>query len=268
RDPARKAMLRPPGALGPADDGAILGIFRSGYAGHDYEEWLLEQVAAILDDDLAIGSAGLLKGGAVAWVSIEMPDTIQTPEGVDFRPFLLAATSFDGSIATTYGRKVQLAVCDNTLAVALREHGQQVKVRHSRYSQLKLADAREALAMVHTIADDFAAEVSRLTAVRVSDGDWAHFLDDIAPVPGDEGRARTIALTKRERLTRLWNHDMRVAPWRGTAWGAVQAVNTYTHHEGVVRGMGRAERNMLRAVEGGIDTLDRNSAEHILAIVS
>ena len=69
-DPDRKAMLRPPHALGPEDPGAILGIFKSGYSGHDYTTWLLEQVAEILDDELAIGSAGLLKGGALAWVSI------------------------------------------------------------------------------------------------------------------------------------------------------------------------------------------------------
>ena len=66
-DANRKAMLRPPGAFGPDDPGAILGISKAGYEGHDYEEWLLEQVATILDDDLAIGSAGLLKAGAVAW---------------------------------------------------------------------------------------------------------------------------------------------------------------------------------------------------------
>ncbi|HEV7805384.1 MAG TPA: hypothetical protein VGO80_06185 [Solirubrobacteraceae bacterium] len=39
-------MLRPPGALGSEDLGAILGIHGSGYAGHDYARWLLEQVAA------------------------------------------------------------------------------------------------------------------------------------------------------------------------------------------------------------------------------
>jgi len=267
-DPDRKAMLRPPGALGPGDSGAILGVFKSGYQPHDYEQWLLEQVAEILDDDLAIGSAGLLKAGALAWVSIEVPETITTPEGVAFRPHLLATTSFDGSVATTYKRVVQLVVCDNTHAVAMGERGQQVKVRHSRHSQVKLADAREALALVHTIADDFTAEVARLSAVRVSDGDWARFLDELAPLPDEEGRSKTIAQNKRESLRRLWDHDTRVAPWRGTAFGVVQAVNTYAHHEGVVRGMDRGERNMLRAVTGEVDALDRRTVDAILQIAT
>jgi phage/plasmid-like protein (TIGR03299 family) len=266
RDSTRKAMLRPPGAFGPDDRGAILGIFKSGYEGHDYEEWLLGQVAAILDDDLAIGSAGLLKGGAVAWLSVEVPESITTPEGVQFRPHLLATTSFDGSLSTTFKRVVQNVVCDNTHAVAMGEAGQQVKVRHSRHSKLRLADAREALAMVHTIADHFAAEVARLSSVKVSEGDWNRFLEQLAPVPPDDGRSRTIALGRRESLTGLWNDDPRVAPWKGTAWGALQAVSTYTHHESTVRGMGRAERNMLRAVQGGAEALDRDTTARILAI--
>jgi phage/plasmid-like protein (TIGR03299 family) len=267
-DPERKAMLRPPGALGAQDPGAILGVFKAGYAGHDYSQWLLEQVSEILDDDLAIGSAGLLKAGALAWVSIEVPETITTPEGVAFRPHLLATTSFDGSVATTYGRKVQLVVCDNTHAVALREPGQQIKVRHSRHSQVKLADAREALALVHTIAEDFAAEVAGLTSVAVSDGDWARFLNELAPLPAQEGRAQTLAQTKREGLQRLWDHDTRVAPWRGTAFGVLQAVNTFSHHEAIVRGMARSERNMLRAVTGEVDGLDRRTVETILQIAA
>ena len=65
-----------------------------------------------------------------------------------------------------------------------------------------------------------------------------------------------LAATASDDLTRLWDHDARVAPWRGTAWGVVQAVNTYVHHEQTVRGTDRADRNMLRAVDGGADTLD------------
>jgi phage/plasmid-like protein (TIGR03299 family) len=247
--PDRQAIVR-------SDTGAVLGLFSAGYTIHQYREWLLDTVASILDDTLSIGSAGLLKGGAVAWVSVEVPDTITTPEGVAFRPNLLACTSHDGSLATTFQRVVTNVVCDNTMSAALAEHGQRVKVRHSRYSRMRLARAREALAIVHTIADDFAAEVAHLTRTTVTDRQWAAFLDAHTPVPAEAGRSRSIAERKRDTLGRLWNHDARVSPWRGTAWGVVQAVNTYVHHEQTVRGAERAERNMLRAVDGGVDQLD------------
>jgi len=105
--PDRQAICR-------SDDDTLMGIFGSGYTRHQYREWLLTMVADLLDDDLAISSAGLLRGGAIAWVEVSMPDTITTPEGVAFRPNLLATTSFDGSIATTYKRTVTDTVCDNT----------------------------------------------------------------------------------------------------------------------------------------------------------
>ena len=134
----------------------MLGIFKDGYQPHQYAEWLLKNVAAILDADLAIGSAGLLKGGRQAWVSVETPDTITTPEGVAYRPNLLAVASFDGSLATTYKPVVTNVVCDNTMAAGLREAGPQFKVKSTRNSMGRLSDAREALGIVHTIADDFA----------------------------------------------------------------------------------------------------------------
>ena len=93
RDVNRKTIIRPKGAFGEDDNGGILGVFKSGYQIHQFDEWLLTQVAAILDADLGIGSAGLLRAGAMAWVQVEMPESIVTPSGVEFRPNLLAATS-------------------------------------------------------------------------------------------------------------------------------------------------------------------------------
>lgn len=248
--PGRQAILR-------SDTGHVMGVFTDGYEPHPYVEWLVNTVATLLDDELSIGSAGLLREGAVAWVSVEVPDNITTPEGVEFRPHLFGATSFDGSLATTFKRAVTNIVCDNTMAAGLAEAGQQIKIRHSRHSKLRIGEAREALNIIHQAADDFAAEVAQLCHTKVSDAEWAAFLDAHAPLPEENGRKRTMAENKRETLTRLWNHDNRVSTWRNTAWGVVQAVNTYTHHEQTVRGAGRAERNMLRAVTGGVDELDQ-----------
>lgn len=276
-DPSRKAILRPPGAFGTDDKGAILGVFKDGYLSHDYDEWLLKQVAHLLDDDLNIGSAGLLKEGAVAFVSVEVPENITTPEGVVFRPNLLAATSLDGSLSTTYHRVVTNVVCDNTMSAGLAEKSggdtgyTRIKVKHSRYSKVKLTEARSALALVHTIADDFAREVAELTAVKMDAPAWGRFVDLVAPLAKEgkalEGRSLTMATTKRATLERLWNHDQRVAPWKGTVYGAVQAINTATHHEFTVKG-DRGQRNMLRAVTGGVDKLDADTRELAMAAVA
>jgi phage/plasmid-like protein (TIGR03299 family) len=253
--PKRWAVVPEKQAICRSDDDRVMGIFGPGYVRHQYREWLLTTVADLLDDDLAISSAGLLRGGAIAWVEVSMPDTITTPEGVAFRPNLLATTSFDGSIATTYKRTVTDTVCDNTRELALAEAGQEFKVKHSRRSRAQLGPARQALEMVHTLAEDFAAEVKQLCATTVTDAQWQRFLvRHVPPVDSRtgqllEGRALTLADRKRDTLDRLYRHDDRVSPWAGTAHGVLQAVNTYEHHEGTVRG-DRTERNGLKTING------------------
>ena len=239
--------------------GQVFGLFTDGYTIHQFGEFLIESVSPLLSDTITIGSAGVLRQGAVAWVSVEAPENLTTREGVEFRPNLLAATSHDGSLATTYKMVATNVVCDNTMSTALRERGPQYKLKHSRYSQMRLADARDALGLLEITADDFSTEVQALCEQTVTDAQWSAFLAATAPIPAKPGRAQTLAVTKQDSLRRLWNHDARVSPWARTAWGVVQAVNTHVHHEQTVRGASRAERNMLRAVTGGVDDLDRTT---------
>lgn len=259
--PARWTVLDDRQAIVRSDTGHVMGIFSNGYVMHPYEEWLLTTVANILDDDLCISSAGLLRDGAVAWVEVSMPQTVSSPEGLEFRPNLLATTSFDGSIATTYKRTVTAVVCDNTRAAALREHGQTYKVKHSRYSGARLVEARHALQVVHQMTEDYLEELHTLAATPVSDQQWNRLLQRLV-LPQDTAssrltpRARRAAEEKRAMLEHLYRSDYRAAPWVGTALGVVQAFNTYEHHHSTVRGAARAERNMLKAIKGDFEQLD------------
>lgn len=77
-----------------------------------------------------------------------------------------------------------------------------------------------------------------------------------------------MAEQKRDALNRLYRHDERVAPWAGTGLGVIQAVNTHGHHEGIVRGVTRAERNMLRTVSGDFGVMDRQAAAQLSAVLA
>ena len=69
------------------------------------------------------------------------------------------------------------------------------------------------------------------------------------------------------RLLGIRRNDGRVAPWTGTAHGVLQAVNTYEHHEGTVRGVPRPERNMLRTLSGDFSKLDRSSWQALESVL-
>ena len=253
--PGRKAMVT-------SDTEDVLGIFKGGYQGHQYQEWLLENIATVLDDagdQLGIGSAGLLRNRAQAWVSIEVPENVMTPEGVEFRPNLLACTSFDGSLATTYKRVNTRVVCDNTAEAARSEDGQEFKTKHTKYSGFKIQDARSALSIVHTMADEFSQEIADLCAWKVSDAEFNAHLAIMIPEPDEDAAksAHTKYDNKRGEIVSLYNYDNRVAPWKGTAFGVAQAYNTWQHHYASVRkGVPRAVRNMENTLSGKMGNMD------------
>lgn len=249
------------------------GMFKPGYVIHGFNEWLVGNVANLIDGDVHISSAGLLKGRAVAWVEIALSG-IHTVSDFPFRPHLLACTSLDGSLATTYGRKVQAVVCDNTLAIAQEEKGQQYKVKHSKYSRLKLSDARDALGLIIATADDFSQEVERLVNWKISDLQFRQVLDVTIPMVGPDKRplskmALTKAEGKRERISAMYRNDVRCAPWNGTAFGVLQTFNTWDHHERPTRGQTiRAERNMLSAVNGDVEKSDQEILNALALVAS
>jgi phage/plasmid-like protein (TIGR03299 family) len=248
-----------------SDNGDTLGIFADTYAPHQYAEWLVSNVASILSGDLGIGGAGLLRNRAQAYVQVEMPESITTPEGITFRPHLLATTSFDGSLSTTYKPTNTIVVCDNTREAALGEESPTFKIKHSKYSALRIMDAREALGIVHTMADDFAAEVAELCATQVTPQTWERFLALYAPSPTDgNSRSMTVATNKRDAVAALYANDERAAQWHGTAYGVLQATNTYDQHVAVIRkskgtngeAPNRFERNMADVLSGNTGKSD------------
>jgi phage/plasmid-like protein (TIGR03299 family) len=252
-----------------SDSGAHLGITSSSYEPHQYGPWLIDELGSILDvaaGDLGVGSAGELKRGAYAWVQIEVPDGI-TIGGDTVRPFILAATSADGSMATTYRSCVQRVVCDNTLDCAMAERGNAVfKVRHTAGSADRLGEARRALDIAYEKQDRFVRQMDMLMNVAVSDAQWAQIVDRLAPVPDDE--TRKAAITRQENLhaalNTMYRSDERVAPWSGTAWGALQAFNTHRQHASQIRkATDRGERNKLRVMWGDELAADRKVLQAI-----
>lgn len=237
-----------------SDTGDHLGTVGRGYEIHPYSEWLIEEVASLLDvseGELGIGSAGLLMGGAVAWVQVERPENVVLG-GDALRPFIVATTSLNGKFATSYRVGTTRVVCDNTLDSFHRERGTSFNARHTKNSKLKLAEARNVLDLSFKFQDEELAEFDRLMNKSVTDDQFWSIVNKLDPVPNEKGYGQTLANNKRLILNRLWNEDDMVAPYRGTAWGIVQAYNTYEHHHATLRARGtvRPERNLLNFLSG------------------
>lgn len=253
------------------DTGEVFKFFKEGYQIHQPREWLVENLDRLTHGGLNLAAGLLLKGGAVASVQAELTDTREAAEGVKHRPYITAATSMDGSMATTYLVGTRLWVCDNTLTYALAENDAlRHKVRHSSRSLSRMGEVRENLGLVvEAVGDTIDREIERLTSEFVSDSRWAEFVDaftglDNITRPG--GKAEKNGHRKAADLNRLWNADERVAPWKNSAWGVLAAVNTAEHHIWGTDGTARETRNALRTVKGQWDAIDSNTLKVLASV--
>lgn len=255
--------------------GDVLGVHKATRALHQYDEWLLDIAEPILGQGVEIGTAGILRGGRVAWVQFEVPETFRTPEGVTFRPFVLARSSMDASIATTWSRSITNTVCDNTMNVAAGEHGgQRIVFRASGNNDVKLRDAREALGLIDATASDFQAQVATLTATPFSHRDFLALTDIVVPGERPETKDKRAwshwerVQEKRQYLFDLYRFDERVGGWAGTAFGAWQAFNTYDQHERKLRSSNRVERNQLFVLKGQQERQDAKILDTIMELAA
>jgi phage/plasmid-like protein (TIGR03299 family) len=253
-DHDRKAIVHP-------ETREILGVVGKDYKVHDYQQWLVDNTKDILDvPELGIGSAGLLKKGAQAWVQIDLAETIEGPGGIDHRPFFLSSSSLDGQSSTIYKVGTRLVRCDNTRELALREDSPQVKIRHRSQSLGQLGSIRDRLGILYQLTDEMNAELDQLLNVPVSDKQWEQFIT--AHIgrerPTETGASQTRWDNRHDQLDDMYRTDERCAQWQGTAFGVQQTVSTFGQHEATVKGdvSGQPERQMAYTVSGQWARLD------------
>lgn len=263
-------------AIVRADGSAAYAVMSDKYAIHPHRE-LLNGMSHILGDGsgdttaLGISSAGLLESGAVGWVSVSLADSAITTSGVEFVTYLLGWGSHNGRHASSWKLVDQLVVCDNTLDMGMAESRARFSVRHTSNSLSRLPNARAALGLILECRDDTDRAIQELCETAVTDAQFFKMVDVLAPVDKDAplGRGRTMAENKRDALVALYRNDRRVAPWNGTAFGVLQAVNTYGHWMATGTGSGVVQaRNMSRVMSGDASKLDAFALEVITGVLA
>ena len=241
-----------------SDDFTELGRHKASYRIHDYKVWLIRNVSNVLQDTLSILSALTLKNGAQAAVEIGLNETMHDGKsGLDFWPFLLATTSMDGSIATTYSAFNRILKCDNMFTALHREARdakRQYKIKHTSQSMSvnTITGVRQALSILDQSAQGMTDYVHELIGIKLTRPQWIKVLDVIEPTAPEGSTKAKVTKTenRRDAIDSVYSSDPMSEQWKGTAFGAVQAFNTYQHHYAPVRSVSRLERVYDRAIRG------------------
>ncbi len=261
-------------AIVRSDNFASLGVFKNAYDSAAYNR-MLRFIQDVFQGALPVWNAGLLGGGKKFFITTGMDETMHdSKSGLNFMPYLLFFSSLDGSLANTFTPGTQVTQCDNQFRAFRKgaaDSGRLVKFKRSRHSlnEVRLNTLRDALGIMTLEADQFTEDVHNLVDTELSTQDFFKALDIIVPMPRDDSSkaAVTRAENTRDQIVGLYRSSPMVSPWVDTAFGFVQAVNTFNNRERPVRGALRIERTFERVISGSLadaDTASVNALENVL----
>jgi phage/plasmid-like protein (TIGR03299 family) len=235
------------------------------YVIHQFHEWLLSNVAKILDSELVIGVAGVLRSGGGAFVTVEGSENMESRNGIEIKPKLLAASSHDSKLATSYKMVGTILRCENMLTSSLWQKKAPWNNRHTLHSLTRLDSVREVLGIqLKDNANAMCNFVDSLAEVTVTNAQWLEIVEKLVPIEdGTREQAKARLENKRLVLHDMWENDPRCNPWKGSGFGAFQVFNTHQLH---IAGSGstRIDRNMRNI----LSTESQRSDELILSAIS
>lgn len=186
----------------------------------------LLEIGADSDNPLIFEAGGSLNDGKRVWLLFQIPGTFEVG-GDEFARYLCVETSHDGRGATRAFITYIRVVCWNTLSAASSAATNKYTIRHTGrlYPQLAL-QAREVLGLHLKVDPVLTAIVDEWQNVAVSDGQWEQIVKELVPdVPKHfTDRQKNTVRRKRIMLNDLYFTSPTIGQYRGTKWGAVNAI--------------------------------------------
>jgi phage/plasmid-like protein (TIGR03299 family) len=188
---------------------------------------------ALVDGGAVLDAAGSLFGGKRVFMTLRMPEdiTIGNTDGDTIRPYLVLDWGHDGKTALTCRGGGVRVVCWNTLAWSMRQQGAPVyRVRHTGTGvQGKVEQARTALNVTFTGAQELADEAAKWAAVEVTRRQFDEITEGLFPLNGDAQPSQVAKVTdQRDSYRNLYEVAPTQANVRGSAWGALNAYTEWS----------------------------------------
>jgi phage/plasmid-like protein (TIGR03299 family) len=225
----RKVLFR-------SDNGDPLSIVSDGYRTVQPREVLEFYRDLIKDFDFRIETAGSLRGGQRVWALANTRESAMLQAQDELRSYVLLATSYDTSLATTAMFTSVRVVCQNTLNMALGDAADAIKIGH--HEQFNPTEVKARLGLSHEAFVSFTSAAEALTHIKLDAEAAEKFFKTVMqvkadPTPAQELRQQTAVNTAQTLLERFMNgtpvgNDLETA--RETAWGAVNTVTEYFDH--------------------------------------
>jgi phage/plasmid-like protein (TIGR03299 family) len=208
-------------------------------------------------------TAGMLREGATYWALAKADDSFDVGGGDVVLPYLLLATSCDGTLSNVAQFTTTRVVCNNTLTVAVDNKTGQIRVPHStKFDPVRF---KTELGLIGGAWDRFKGDATTLSKRKVSKEEAAKYFIDVFYGEDEEidPKAKRPMI---ELVTKIYLDGIgqQVKTATGTAWGLLNAVTRFADHE---RGAASRDTRLQSAWFGAGARLKRDALQAALALV-
>jgi phage/plasmid-like protein (TIGR03299 family) len=246
----RKALVRSDRVAGDAR--RVLGVVHRGFTPIQNRDAGMLFDAIFGRGERVYHTGGYLGDGEVIWLlaKIDTPMKVGTEDVL--QPYALMANSHDGSMAFNIRLTTVRVVCQNTLALAMRERvGQQFRRAHQGTFAQHAQAAQEFFAATLRELDFVTESFTRLSERQCSDAQAKGLINSLLPEPKRprnpdnnpgllrawERRVAEVSAARQAVLALRKNgKGMALNGSRGTFWGLLNAVLEYVDHHSKVSG--------------------------------
>lgn len=215
--------------------------------------------------EVAIETAGTLKGGKIDWVLARiMRDDLEIGGGDQIAKYLTLTTSHDGSEATRVGFTPIRIVCWNTLSAAHRDTASKLlKVRHTAGQHDALKTIRDTIDLIDQEFKATATQYCKLQSCGLSLVELRRYVKLVCEVDPDTPD-KALGARKRTTIDRIVQLALNGKGQTGemTAWAAYNGVTEYvTHHAG-----SDAEKRLVSNMTGAYSRMNRRALDLALQL--
>lgn len=229
-------------------DGSVLGVVSDRYKiVQNFEAF--EFTDSLIGGEVRYETAGSLNNGRKIWLLARLPE--REIVGDKTEPYLCFTNTHDGSGAIRVCMTPIRIVCNNTLNLALGTAKRTWSVRHTGDMQSKMHEARICLEMANAYMDELSQMADRLANTTVPRDKLGEILDEMFPITEDstDREKRNLQKLKDEYMVCYYAPD--ILKFRGTAWGAVNAMSDMISHNAPRRKtVNYRENNWGRIMDG------------------
>lgn len=236
-------------------DKEVLGIVSDKYSicqnkdAFDFTDNLIDS------GDVRYETAGSLNKGRKIWLLAKMPTT--SVLGDEVEPYLCFSNTHDGTGAIKVCMTPVRVVCNNTLNLALRTAKRAWSAKHMGNIDSKLKEARDCLRMANSYIDGLSDSAEEYAKKKITDEQIAEILDELFPRSKDASPREIKNIGKMKDNFMVCYYMPDIAKFRGTAWGAINAMADMVDHAEPIRNTKNYRENNWNRIMDGHVLLDK-----------